>query len=1061
MSQPGDYTVGWICAVTTEYIAAQAFLDEKHNGIDFLPDGDNNDYTLGRIGRHNIVIAVIPYGEYGMSRAATVATDIIRTFPNIRIGLMVGIGGGAPSPRHDIRLGDIVVNAPREGKASVLQYDFGKTIQDRKFQRTGFMNQSPLVLRSAVSGLMAEYEMEGHRLKEDVDEALKRYPRLQRKYGRPDQISDRLYKSSIIHPYTRDSDCDTDCGFDISRLVFRPERTGDDDDPMIHYGIIASGNQLMKDASIRDDIAQEEDILCFEMEAAGLMNHFPCLVIRGICDYADSHKNDIWQGYAAMMAASYARNILYRIAPNNVEAQKQISATLSEITNAVEVHRHIAQEQLQILREHVDQRLSQEEWQCHQLFRLASGSYNATYEWYKDRVENRLENTCMWLLNSPVFQEWMTQDSGPLLVSADPGCGKSVLAKYLIDHGLPRSSAICYFFFKDQDQNTTRQALCALLHQLFCQKPSLLIHALPRYRQEGRALIESSISLWKILRQATHDYDAGPVIIVLDALDECAESEFRGLIQNIVDQSYHNGSSHKVKYLLTCRPYIQILSDFEELIDAFPSIHIPGEEQSDVISQEVDHVVRYRLDQLAIKKHLSPDIRQSLEKRLHETTHRTYLWVSLTFDYLMRESFKKTVKGVESATMTLPKSVNEAYEGILSKAGNSSVVRRVLCVLLAAQRPLTVSEMNVAINIDYGLQSLDELDIETDEDFKVSLRSWCGLFVSIYQDRIYFLHQTAREFLLANLNSDAPISPQLHWHRSISSQDAHVVLTELCVLYLDLADFESNSSANTTMQADKSVNKRAFLYYSAQNWSVHLHQSCLDYESKIMPSALRISNPNSSSHAVWFDIFWQTTGFQKTNLCTDLMVASFLGLSSIVQSLLDKGTDIEARDTHFSMTPLMWAVIKGHEPIVKLLLDYGADSAVRVVHGQTPLLQAAEQGNKGIAKLLLEGGADIDIRDEEGLTPLQVAVENRHEEIVNLLLDKGANMDVLDKEGNTLLLFAWRKSDVGNYKNILHLLRKRGADSKQFDETMQRQNLQHAERMKKFRKEDHFRRRGF
>ncbi|KAF4342732.1 ankyrin repeat-containing protein [Fusarium beomiforme] len=1049
MSQPKDYTVGWICAITTEYVAAQAFLDEKFKGIDFQPHGDNNDYTLGRIGQHNVVIAVMPYGEYGTSRAASVATDMIRTFPNIRIGLLVGIGGGVPSFKHDIRLGDIVVNAPREGKASVLQYDFGKTIQDRKFQRTGIMNQSPPILRAAVSGLMTEYEMEGHKLKENVDEALQKHSRLKRKYGRPDQITDRLYNSDVVHPEARDSDCETDCGFDISKLVFRSERSEEDDDPMVHYGIIASGNQLMKDASIRDEIAQEEDILCFEMEAAGLMNHFPCLVIRGICDYSDSHKNDKWQGYAAMTAAAYARDVLYRIAPNKVEAQMQISVALSDIMNAVDVHRNIAQEQLQVLKEQAIQKLSEEEQQCHQLFRLASGSTNATYEWYKDRVAKRVQNTCMWLLNNPLFQTWMSQDSGPLLVSAGPGCGKSVLAKYLVDQGLPRSSTICYFFFKDQDQNTTRQALCALLHQLFCHKPSLISYAVPRYRQEGRMLVESSISLWEILRDALQDYDAGPVTIVLDALDECAESDLRDLIQNIVDQSQYSSSGHKVKYLLTCRPYVQIVSEFEQLLHSFPSIHIPGEEHSDAISQEVNHVVRYRLDQLVIKKHLSPAIQQALEKRLYETTNRTYLWVSLVFDYLMRENFKKTIKGAESAIATLPRSVNEAYESILSKTGNSSAVRRVLCVMLAAQRPLTVSEMNVAINVDYDLESLDNLDMETDEDFKLSLKYWCGLFVSVHQDRIYFLHQTAREFLLADLASTTPVPPQLHWNRSISSQEAHTVLTELCVLYLDLLYIESDSLTYARKHVDMSTDKGSFLHYSALNWGLHFHQAYIGRESKIIPSALRISNPNSSSYSIWFDIFWQATGFQKTNLCTDLVVASYFGLHSIVQLLLDKGVDIEARDTQFSMTPLMWAVIKEHEAIVKLLVDHGANVCVRVTHNQTPLLQAAEQGHEGIARLLLEGGADKDIRDEEGMTPLLVAAENGHEGVVKLLLEKGDNIEVLDREGRTPVYLAWWKHHSG----VVELLKKRGANTKQLEDSIQKAELRVAQVRKQVEEE--------
>ncbi|KAL6887033.1 nucleoside phosphorylase domain-containing protein [Trichoderma evansii] len=329
MPQPDCYTVGWICAVDTEYVAAQAFLDEEHEGPEYVSCNDNNDYTLGKIGKHNVVIAVLPDGEYGTSCAASVARDMMHSFPNIRIGLMVGIGGGAPSRKHDIRLGDIVVSAPRGGKSGVLQYDFGKTIQNQSFQRTGVLNQPPAVLRAAVNGLKAQYESKGHRYEEDITEILQKKRRLRKKYSRPDPSSDKLYQSGVVHPADDDSSCMVSCSSDLSNLILRSERTQDEDNPTIHYGVIASGNQLMKDASVRDKLALEEDILCFEMEAAGLMNHFPCLVIRGICDYSDSHKSKEWQGYAAMAAAAYAKDILCRIAPNRVEAERRICDILS------------------------------------------------------------------------------------------------------------------------------------------------------------------------------------------------------------------------------------------------------------------------------------------------------------------------------------------------------------------------------------------------------------------------------------------------------------------------------------------------------------------------------------------------------------------------------------------------------------------------------------------------------------------------------------------------------------------------------------------------------------
>jgi nucleoside phosphorylase len=324
MSNPNDYTVGWICAITTEYVAAQEFLDEEHEGPEYVSPNDTNHYTLGKIGKHNVVIAVLPDNEYGKSSAASVARDMLHSFPNVRIGLMVGIAGGAPG-KHDIRLGDIVVSSAGNGKGGVFGYDFGKAIQGRDFQETGLLNQPPTLLRTTVSGLKARYERKGHQLAETTNMILEKNPRLRGKYKQPETGADRLFKSEVTH----DLSCAAICSDDVSNLVLRPERTEDKDNPAIHYGLIASADRLMKDASARDRLSEEKEVLCFEMEAAGLMNHFPCLVIRGICDYSDSHKNKEWQGYAAMVAAAYAKDLLYQIAPNRVEAEKKIGDILS------------------------------------------------------------------------------------------------------------------------------------------------------------------------------------------------------------------------------------------------------------------------------------------------------------------------------------------------------------------------------------------------------------------------------------------------------------------------------------------------------------------------------------------------------------------------------------------------------------------------------------------------------------------------------------------------------------------------------------------------------------
>ncbi|EQB43682.1 hypothetical protein CGLO_17634 [Colletotrichum gloeosporioides Cg-14] len=238
----------------------------------------------------------------------------------MRIRLMVGISSGAPSQKHDIQLSNMVISTPNSGRGGVFQYNFSKTIQNCKFQDTGFLNQPPLLLLSALTTLKGKYEMKGHQLINQVDKNIRKIKK-KSAYRQPAQASDKLYKSNIIHP---SSCCNNVCSNNTASLIARPKRGEEDNNPAIHYGLIASSNQLMKDAYIQDILIKEKDVLCFEIEAAGLMNHFPCLIIRGICDYSDSHKNKEWQGFAAIIAAAYAKDLLYQITPDTIKAEKPI-----------------------------------------------------------------------------------------------------------------------------------------------------------------------------------------------------------------------------------------------------------------------------------------------------------------------------------------------------------------------------------------------------------------------------------------------------------------------------------------------------------------------------------------------------------------------------------------------------------------------------------------------------------------------------------------------------------------------------------------------------------------
>ncbi|KAH0425414.1 hypothetical protein CcaCcLH18_10962 [Colletotrichum camelliae] len=475
MSDPNLYTIGWICAITTELVAARALLDERHDPPESVAQHDDNSYALGRMGRHNVVIAALPKSEYGTTAAATVARDMLSSFPNVRIGLMVGIGGGAPSEKHDIRLGDIVVGTRdlEAGKGGVIQYDYGKTIQDRAFAMTGSLNQAPQALLTAVANLEAQYLMEGHELNSIIEKALAKWPRLRKTHGRPAPSNDRLYAPQIIHPSTGfSSNCAETCGTEPSNLVLRDERDEDEDYPLVHYGLIASSNQLMKDANIRDRLAKEMGLLCFEMEAAGLMNHFPCLVVRGICDYSDTHKNKEWQGFAAMAAAAYTKDLLGQIVPAKLKSEKKLADTVSLLLEEnIAQHKSINQTKSAVMELKHDERIDRiQHW--------LSPPDASSIANHSRKI--RQEGTGTWIFSHPMMQEWLLETRQHIWLHGPPGCGKTILATGILDHLEAKHDRLTlrfFFDFQDVRKQTLDAMLRSLIFQLFrwaaCQLQSL------------------------------------------------------------------------------------------------------------------------------------------------------------------------------------------------------------------------------------------------------------------------------------------------------------------------------------------------------------------------------------------------------------------------------------------------------------------------------------------------------------------------------------------------------------------------------------------------------------
>lgn len=318
-----DYTVSIVCAIDFEMSAVRYMLDREHSRLSNKA-GDSNEYVVGELSGHNVVLAWLP-GNQGKGAAAVVATNLARTFPSIKWRFLVGIGGGVPSSKRDIRLGDVVVSMPEGQYGGVVQYDLGKDV-DGGFRLKGSLLPPPPLLRSAIGRMRSDYLVYENKVDEFVSALLQKGRRLHT-YKRPSSGLDVLFDADYPHP-SNEPTCEN-C--DKTRIMTRTARNVDG--PNIHYGLIASGDRVMRSAAKRDTTVRDVgDILCFEMEAAGLMTEFECIVIRGISDYADSHKNDVWQHYAAAAAAACTKDLLSYVNPEQVSTPRTLSgaAPLSE-----------------------------------------------------------------------------------------------------------------------------------------------------------------------------------------------------------------------------------------------------------------------------------------------------------------------------------------------------------------------------------------------------------------------------------------------------------------------------------------------------------------------------------------------------------------------------------------------------------------------------------------------------------------------------------------------------------------------------------------------------------
>ncbi|KAE8358860.1 nucleoside phosphorylase domain-containing protein [Aspergillus caelatus] len=740
------YTIGWICALPLEMVAARSILDTSHGKPAEQHARDDNSYFLGSVGAHNVVIACT--SSYGTVNAAVVAAKIPFSFPSVRFGLLVGIGGGVPKLTCDIRLGDVVVSRPCGTSGGVVRWDLGKALVGGEFQRTGVLSKPPLVLLNALAALEVEYEL-GLGLMDDLGPSM---------HTRGQTMISSIYRTTRIP---------------------REERPNRETlDPVVHYGIIASGDQVIKDARKRDEIAREIGALCFEMEAAGLMDNFPCLVIRGICDYADSHKNKRWQRYAAVAAAAFAKELLGQITPQAVDQTPTVAEVLKEgaLTNRIS--------------EKTRSRIVN--W-------IPANDYGFRYT---KVLSERQEGTGGWLLESSEFRSWLSDETNMLFCPGIRGSGKTVLT----------AVTFLYCDYKMRDQQDVPQLLSSMLKQLLQQTPVIPVEVKSLY--ERQSILDISMGLQEVKDAILWTLQGyARTYLVVDALDECAEDVQVDLVSCIRELQ----ESRQVKALITSRDIRRIVRHFED--DTILPIHAHTEDVKKYVEGNMARLPAFIASNI--------DLQEMVKTQIVQRTEGMFLLARL---HLMLIKHQVSEKKVRLALMELPRGeggLEDAYGSVMQRIENQpleyrKLAQRVLSWIVYAERILSPSELRHALAVGEGAEDIDETDAP-DLDIMVSV--CMGLVtVDLPSNTIRLIHVTTQEYLRGVREP---------WMCS-----AYEDMAVTCIRYLSLQPFKSGPCQNIQALRARQAGY-VFLKYAGAHWGHHARPDGTSLGNEIEQSGCR------------------------------------------------------------------------------------------------------------------------------------------------------------------------------------------------------------------------------
>ena len=716
---------------------------------------------------------------------------------------------------------------------------------------------------------------------------------------------------------------------------------------------------------------------------------------------------------------------------------------------------------------------------------------NSFFEDGKNQNFDRFPGTFQWFLEHPKYDQWLQSPrSSDLWVDAEPGWGKSVLLKSLIDDELQSrtSTTVCYYFFRDDDTGRMSMvdALFALLYQICDQNRELLKTVDEVLRQNGGKVTPSIPWLWKLLLLLARLSTAGSIICLLDALDECEETGRRRFLNSLEQlRSYMDPSYGRLMFLVTSRSPPD-LKGYRDLV----FLRVCGDDEREAMKKDVDLVIENRIPWLATQMALDDESRAALLSRLLQVQNPTQLWLHLTLAALEETAGVSGSKGMTRFIEQIPETLNEAYRSLLKLSPQPEQASKLLHIVVASVRPLTLRELNLALHVREGQKSIEDVPLQPEQGFAKYINNLCGSMVSIYHGRVYLVHKTASEWWADRKSArefryrlDSTLEEPTHPSEPVQS---HFILASICLVYIAFDVFEvdplpsdpieegihqSSNKAYRSRQCQvlEFTQKHDFMNYAAVNWSDHFRWA--GQPTDMLQRWIMVCEPRSKRFFTWFRIYWYghdlrndlEKEFCKIPKMTDLAVASYLRHFRVVKQFVERRQEFEpGRGQEWSA--LFTAINVGEKGIATFLIDHGAsidneeiegwtllglvaskgfdELALRLLHkganieqqtrrsGITALMRASEAGQIFVVKTLLRFGANINAESNTGRTALMEAAWGGHEGTVDLLLQNGADVKACTHTGRTALHDAIR----GSHEIVAQMLSKAGAPTDPEDE---------------------------